>query len=155
MIRVELPPSEAAKIEQMCRRWGDVETGGVLFGEHIAQNSFRVASLTRMPLSRGMIASFVRSLEHARKACSEFFRRTRSDFTRFNYLGEWHSHPRFELFPSQKDDETMWELVADPGVGANFAVLIIVKLTENKLATRAWAYFPDRQRQDVDLHQPV
>lgn len=151
MIRVELPATEAAKIEQMCRRWGDIETGGMLFGEHISENSFRVASLTKMPLSRGMVANFIRSLEHARKACADFFRRTSSDFTRFNYLGEWHSHPRFDLFPSIKDDDTMWAVVEDPDVGARFAILIIVKLNDNELAARSWAYFPGRAREDVEL----
>jgi hypothetical protein len=51
---------------------------------------------------------------------------------RFNYLGEWHSHPTFEPVPSTVDMITMQSLVEDPIVGANFLILLIVTLTADK-----------------------
>jgi proteasome lid subunit RPN8/RPN11 len=54
--------------------------------------------------------------------CSEPMSSTRSwqtsdtghDFSRYNYLGEWHSHPRFGLYPSADDvsaKNTVMEIV--------------------------------------------
>jgi hypothetical protein len=59
-------------------------------------------------------------------------------------LGEWHSHPSFELEPSGKDDLSIREIVEDRDVGANFVVLLMVKLAGNgELLTRAYTYLPD------------
>jgi len=36
--------------------------------------------------------------------------------------------------PSNRDQDSMWEIVNDPSVGANFAILLIVKLEAGELA---------------------
>jgi hypothetical protein len=59
-----------------------------------------------------------------------FFKRTRREYQRFNYLGEWHSHPMFAVTPSARDHQTMQDIVEDPDVGARFAVLLVVRLEE-------------------------
>ena len=66
--------------------------------------------------------------EHSRAFLAEFFARTGKDYERFNYLGEWHSHPLFSVHPSGPDFATMFEIVEDPEVRAHFAVLLIVRL---------------------------
>jgi hypothetical protein len=66
------------------------------------------------------------------------------DYRRFNYVGEWHSHPSFEPEPSSRDDTSMREIVQDPKVGANFVALLIVKLDGNgSLLASMHAYLPD------------
>jgi proteasome lid subunit RPN8/RPN11 len=62
------------------------------------------------------------------KALDEFFERTGRDFSRFNYLGEWHSHPSFPVNPSLKDVETMVDLVENENSAITFALLLIVRL---------------------------
>jgi hypothetical protein len=70
--------------------------------------------------------------------------RTQHDYTRFNYIGEWHSHPSFTPVPSRCDDNSMREIVQDPKVGANFVVLLIVKLHDGKeLQASVHTYLPD------------
>jgi hypothetical protein len=59
---------------------------------------------------------------------ADFFAKTGNDYKRFNYIGEWHSHPAFEPLPSGPDLATMYDIVEDPDVGINFAVLIIARL---------------------------
>ena len=49
-----------------------------------------------------------------------------------NYIGEWHSHPQFRLYPSSYDVKTMKGILADPGYGVNFALLIITKLRNGR-----------------------
>ena len=78
------------------------------------------------------------------RALSAFFRRSHDDFARFNYLGEWHSHPSFTVNPSDVDHRSMLDIVTNPGVRANFVVLLIFKLgAHNELEGSAHTYLPD------------
>jgi proteasome lid subunit RPN8/RPN11 len=99
----------------------------VLVGEHVTNDLFRIVDIS-VQLSGGTAAHFIRDPEHHRAFLTDFFSRTRHDYKRFNYLGEWHSHPKFEPLPSGEDFVTMLDLVGDPEVGVNFAVLIIARL---------------------------
>jgi hypothetical protein len=73
-----------------------------------------------------------------------FFQRAQHDYTRFNYIGEWHSHPSFEPIPSLRDDTSMREIIQDPEVGANFVVLLIVKLNQaGQILASVHTYLPD------------
>ena len=75
----------------------------------------------------------MRRLGEALSALARFFRLTGEDYTRFNYLGEWHSHPSFSTTPSEKDVQSMLEIAGDPEVGANFVALVIVRLRADGL----------------------
>ncbi len=127
MTQITLPVHLRNKIQAALRKGGTREIGGVLMGEQIRPGVFRIVDLT-IQMSGGTIASFIRSLVEALRALAQFFSQTDHSYTRFNYLGEWHSHPSFEPVPSGTDHETMLQIVSDPTVGASFAVLLIVKL---------------------------
>lgn len=77
--------------------------------------------------------------KHAAQA-EAFFQRTGENHTQFNYLGEWHSHPRFAALPSDKDASSMRLLLADPAVGVNFVVLLIVRRGGSGLQVSATIY---------------
>jgi proteasome lid subunit RPN8/RPN11 len=103
------------------------EIGGIMVGEHVGRDEFRVADISFQKRG-GTIAHFVRDPAHHKAFLADFFAKSGNDYKRFNYFGEWHSHPAFEPLPSGEDFRTMYELVEDPEVGVNFAVLIIVRL---------------------------
>jgi len=104
------------------------EMGGVMVGEHIASDTFRIVDIS-VQRRGGTFAHFERNPDHHKAFLADFFAKTGNDYKRFNYLGEWHSHPAFEPLPSGKDFATMHDLVEDPQTGVNFAVLIIAKLS--------------------------
>ena len=109
---------------------------------HTGPNQFEVLDVTIHGL--GTIAYFLRKAEEAVTRLKSFFLRVNHNYARFNYLGEWHSHPSFRLEPSEKDDRSIREIVEDGDVGANFVVLLIVKLADNgDLLTRAYTYLPN------------
>jgi proteasome lid subunit RPN8/RPN11 len=110
---------------KLCGRTAEI--GGVIVGEHIAADTFRVIDIS-VQRRGGTAAHFVRDPAHHKVFLAEFFAKTGNDYTRFNYIGEWHSHPAFEPLPSGPDFATMYNLVEDSDVGVNFAVLIIVRL---------------------------
>jgi hypothetical protein len=99
----------------------------------------------------GTVATFVRAIWVAVASLRQFFTRTGHQYTKFNYLGEWHSHPSFGLHPSDRDGDTMQGIVDDPEVGANFAVLLIVRLVDRKLDGRAFVYTPGGPVQPASL----
>lgn len=128
-MKLVLPTRIARRLERELRRAGTDEIGGVLMGEHVGPDTFRIADLT-LDRGGGSFARFVRGVWRHRLGLEAFFRRTGNQFTKFNYLGEWHSHPSFPLDPSGADLSAMRAIVDDPAVGASFAVLMIVRLSD-------------------------
>lgn len=126
-MQIVLPKQIRARISSQLRRAGSREIGGLLLGEQIDDDGrFRVVDFTVDPES-GEHAFFERRPEAHDAALQAFFERNGNDYGRFNYLGEWHSHPSFPVRPSRTDVTTMQSLVDDGG-NIDFAVLMIVRL---------------------------
>jgi proteasome lid subunit RPN8/RPN11 len=104
-------------------RSGSREIGGILMGEEIGDQEFQIVDFS-VDSSSGTRVQFVR---HHDEALSAFFERTGGEYGRFNYLGEWHSHPSFNVHPSLQDMLAMQDLVDGSG-GVDFAVLFISRL---------------------------
>lgn len=126
MLKIVLPRAVIGFWRSELRKAGRREIGGVLMGEALAHDAFRVVE-TSVQRSGGTAASFVRDPDHHGDAIRSFFDRTGHDYARFNYLGEWHSHPTFATTPSRADVEAMRGLLADRRTGANFACLLILR----------------------------
>ncbi len=109
------------------KKGGAREIGGVRMGEQVEDAPFRVVRITVQAEGRGL-AWFTRSLRVVVAPLRAFFKRTNHEYGRFNYLGEWHSHPMFTLTPSRTDGNTTQALVSDPSVNARFAALLLVRL---------------------------
>jgi hypothetical protein len=123
-----IPRHVYGQLLEALRAGGRREIGGILMGEHVGVDTFRLVELSTQ-MHGGTFARFVRFVEAVIKPLREFFKATNHDYERFNYLGEWHSHHSFALEPSGPDHETMREIVQDDDVGARFAVLLLVKLS--------------------------
>src|SRR5262245_2536321 len=101
-MKLLVPTRIARRLARELRRAGHREIGGVLMGEHIGDDAFRVADMT-VQRSGGSQTCFVRRPHEHKRALDRFFERTGGDYARFNYLGEWHSHPSFAPVPSGTD----------------------------------------------------
>jgi integrative and conjugative element protein (TIGR02256 family) len=126
-----LPSQVSNRLERELRRAGRQEIGGVLMGEHLHDEVFRIVEIS-VQRSGGTQACFIRNPSDHQAQLEQFFARYGNDYVRYNYLGEWHSHPSFDPMPSTSDMQTMQSIVDDPAVGVNFAVLLITKLGNNK-----------------------
>ncbi|MDP2331966.1 MAG: Mov34/MPN/PAD-1 family protein [Reyranella sp.] len=127
------------------------EIGGLLLGEHVEGETFRVVEAT-VQTSGGSAVHFVRDPAQHQRQLDDFFARTGNDYARFNYMGEWHSHPSFEPLPSREDMATMQSIVEDPNVGVNFLVLVIPRLTRwNMLKLSAMLFRPYTTPDFVDV----
>ena len=124
-VKIELPKSQIARMKALLKKAGRREIGGVLMAEQIENGIFRIVDFSVDEVS-GTQAHFVRSTEHHQAALQDFFAKTGNDYERFNYLGEWHSHPSFPVRPSTEDRFSMQSLVEGER-GIPFAALLIVK----------------------------
>jgi|ERR1017187_6119494 integrative and conjugative element protein (TIGR02256 family) len=126
-----LAPQIVEHLRRELGRAGKREIGGLLMGEHLHDEIFRVIEIS-VQRSGGSHACFVRNPKKHQDKLQKFFARTDENYVRFNYLGEWHSHPSFEPAPSSTDIQTMQSIVDDPDVGVNFLVLLIARLSNGK-----------------------
>ena len=141
MLTLVLPRDIQAKLLATLRSAGKREVGGVLMAAHVDPNRFEVMDITVH--KRGAIASFIRRIEDALGRLQAFFSRTCNQYSKFNYIGEWHSHPMFPPEPSRTDDISIHQIADDPKVGANFVVLLIVKLdSSGALVAGVHTYLP-------------
>lgn len=124
-VRVEFPKPQQHRMRRELSRAGPREIGGILMAEQLEPGSFRIVDFS-IDSATGSAAHFVRSVNHHREALAQFFERTGSDFMRFNYLGEWHSHPNHLPIPSQADASSMRALIHGER-DIPFAMLLIVK----------------------------
>lgn len=149
-MKLRLASDQTRKLAAALERAGHDETGGQLFGEQLAPSEFHITELT-VHSRRGSFARFVVDLVQAARDALRFFERTGHRYTRFNYIGEWHSHPSFDVRPSVTDVETMQRLVRDPEFRGHFAVLVIVRLNGTHVAHGAWLFDPRGGPWAVDL----
>lgn len=144
-MQIILPNDVANKLAKALKNFVNREIGGILMGEKVSESVFRVKDIT-IQSHGGTLASFTRFLEYIFNPLQNFFCETGYDFTRFNYLGEWHSHPAFAPEPSSIDCNTMWEIVEDSSVGANFVILMIVQLDDtDQLEGTVTVFLPGHQ----------
>ena len=130
-MKIHLPTDIQKKLIPALEKAGAREIGGVLMGEHVNEGEFRIVDLT-IQKKFGNALFFLRLVKDAVGSLKKFFKQTRYNYSKFNYLGEWHSHPTFPPLPSLQDIKSMQEIVADSDTGANFAVLIIVQLNKSR-----------------------
>lgn len=134
-MRLVLPKDVRVRLHDAVKGAGAVEIGGILMAEQLAPGEFLIVDFT-IDAQTGGAAHFVRSVDDHRIALSDFFDRTGSDFKRFNYLGEWHSHPNHPPVPSSEDLSSMEDLVAGER-DIPFAILLVVRAHWQRLSLSA------------------
>ncbi len=109
--------------------YGNYEVGGIIIGYKKGKNQFVISDFTVADDTKTFgLASFIREPTKSLKKLQEAFKKKNH-----NYLGEWHSHPRFRLYPSRGDVHTMKRIISDPDYGVDFSLLIISKLRDDNL----------------------
>ncbi len=124
-MKIELTKDVRARMMSCLAKAKRREIGGILMAEQLEPGEFRIVDFSLDDFT-GSAAHFVRSPDHHRAALDAFFARTGNDYARYNYLGEWHSHPNHAPFPSATDILSMHDLL-DEERSIRFAILLIVK----------------------------
>lgn len=123
-VNIEIEDQALSKIQDALQNFGDLEIGGILIGYKKGYNHFAISEATIADdIKRFNIASFIREPFKSVKILLNAFKKKQH-----NYIGEWHSHPKFSLYPSQADINTMRGILNDSNYNVTFALLIITKL---------------------------
>ena len=125
-MQIVLPNSVLKKLRLHILKAGKREIGGMLMGEDLGEQAFRIVDFS-VDVKRGTTSSFFRDSNEHDLALQRFYEKTGSDYKRFNYLGEWHTHPSFSVDPSINDISAMQGIV-NGGENVDFAFLFISKL---------------------------
>ena len=126
-MQIVLPNSVLKKLRLHMLKAGKREIGGMLMGEDLGEQVFRIIDFS-VDVKRGTTSSFIRDSDEHDLALQKFYEKTGSDYMRFNYLGEWHTHPSFSVAPSIYDINAMQGIVND-SENVDFAFLFISKLS--------------------------
>ena len=146
-MKIQIPKKIVEKWASDLKQAGRREIGGVLFGEQIREGEFRLLDATKQSSWGSTSATFTRHGVGARKEVLALHERYGGNPERFNYLGEWHSHPNAPVRPSLQDEFTMRKLLVDQGKAVNFLVLLIVKLDrQTQLHIGAMTYLSSGQK---------
>lgn len=130
MIRVLIADACLLRLKRELKLAGSREMGGVLAAENLGNGQFRILAMSFQRCG-GSFASFVRDPLFHRRFMRRFMARTGNQPERFNYFGEWHSHPSFVPLPSGTDIMQMQQLIRARDQVANFLVLLIAKLNSS------------------------
>ncbi|PHR19485.1 MAG: hypothetical protein COA41_07355 [Sphingopyxis sp.] len=149
-MRLDFPKPLRSRMRREVSRAGRLEIGGILMAEQLAPGDFKLVDFT-VDSQRGSAAHFVRSVDDHQNALANFFQRTGSDYSCFNYLGEWHSHPNHPPIPSSEDMTSMESLVHGER-DIEFAVLLVVRKRWWDLMMSATLFDRSGQPQAVEVH---
>jgi integrative and conjugative element protein (TIGR02256 family) len=128
-VEFEIEKSAYNQMLKTLEQYGDYEVGGMIIGYRKRKNQFIISDFTTADDTKIFnLASFIREPTKSLKRLNEAFKKKKH-----NYLGEWHSHPRFRLYPSRGDFKTLKRIILDPDYGVDFSLLIISKLNNGKL----------------------
>lgn len=121
-LTVKIPPAELAAAEDLCRKAGDVETGGILAGVYPSETDALVMSTTDPPRdSQHSPTTFHRGTE----GVDEWLREARES-KGIHYLGEWHYHPSAAPVASQQDRNRMDAIATNEDYHCPDPVLVII-----------------------------
>jgi hypothetical protein len=144
-INFKVTPDVESKIEKALREYGDFESGGILIGKKVEDNSFEIIDISISDEdNKYSIISFIRGVKKSDLLLRKHFKK-KSGY----YIGEWHSHPKFSLSPSHQDIATMVGILADDHYGVMFNILLITKLNNKKLDYQG--YFFHRNLHEIIL----
>ncbi len=141
MIDVILSRRCVHKLRRELHTAGLSEIGGVLAAEQVGDGGFLVVDLSVQ--RNGTESHFERDPVQHREFIQRFHERMGHKPERFNYLGEWHSHPAYPATPSEVDFHQMQCLVEDPEQKSTFLILMIIKLgLHGELRGSAYGFRP-------------
>lgn len=124
-VELVLPVAIVQRMKVNLNRAKEREIGGVLMARQITPGKFEVVDFSADEVT-GDREYFVRDPVLHDRVLNEFFERTGRDYSNYNYIGEWHSHPNLPVAPSVTDLTSMEDLVNGER-DIPFAALLVVR----------------------------
>lgn len=127
----------ANKIKKVVKKAGKNEIKGACFAAKIDDNVFEIEDVYISKIGSFSFSNLVISFKY-RMFENKYFKKHNYDYERHNYIGDWHSHPSFELVPSSYDKEEVIDELSKSN--AHFLIQIIVKVSDDNLQMKCYYY---------------
>ncbi len=126
-----------------------LETKGALFAEDLGNDTFKIDEvyLEPKPGTTTFVKLYINQEYLSFQKNYHKFRK--NNFSKYNYIGDWHSHPLFECLPSSYDVSEVEEDIKKSN--AIFLVQIILKVLKGRLVGNAFYYTRETSAKKVKL----
>lgn len=128
----------AEKIKKAVKKAGINEIKGACFAAKKDYEIFEIEDIYISPrIGTFSFSNLVVSLKY-KLFENKYFRKHNYEYEKHNYIGDWHSHPSFELIPSSYDKEEVIDELKKSN--ALFLIQIIVKVIDEELKMKCYYY---------------
>ncbi len=148
-MKIFVPKEITKKIFEAVKKAGKYEIKGALFAKFISSNNYEIEDVY---ISKEKGTTFFSNLiinYSYKRFEKKYFRFHEYDFVNHNYIGDWHSHPCFECFPSSYDINEAYDELNNSN--ANFIVQMIVKIENGKLMGNCYLYNRNEEKELCEL----
>lgn len=137
-MKILIKKEVANKIKNAVIKAGKNEIKGACYAAQKECNVFEIEDVYISPkIGTFSFSNLVVSFKY-KKFEKQYFKKHNYEYEKHNYIGDWHSHPSFELIPSLYDKkEAIDELKKS---NAYFLVQLIVKVIDDELQMKCYYY---------------
>ncbi len=148
-MKIVIPKKMCIKLKKELNRMGFYETRGSFFAERVNDDLFVINDIyfSRKQGTVSFIQMIIGSDYH--RFQNIYHKKHKFEYKKFNFIGDWHSHPSFSCNPSRYDVKEAKDDLEHSN--ANFIVQCILKLINNNLTGNAYVYYRDRKTEEIDL----
>lgn len=148
-MKIIIPKKLTKKIFIQVKKCRLNETKGALFARKISDEMFEVDDVY-IEKKVGSFA-FVELVNNEKYQVYQncYHEKSGHDYIHHNYIGDWHSHPSFVLYPSSYDIEEVKKDLKKSN--ARFLVQVIVKIINDKLTGNAFYYDRNITAKQIEL----
>jgi integrative and conjugative element protein (TIGR02256 family) len=149
--RVVIGPSVRATIAAHVRAAPHTETGGILIGRSVGDETLEVTIATAPgPDAKRHRFRFLRDKRYLQGVLDREV--GQSDGT-VEYIGEWHVHPALDAPPSYIDRRSLWRIARRPNYPTESPVLLIVESVDGQRRLRAYEFVvrPHRSYREIPV----
>ncbi len=148
-MKIIIPQKITKIIYNQVKKHSPNETKGALFARRINDELFEIDAVY-LEKKIGSFAFVVLENNSKYKEFQKKYNKTHHfDFKNHNYIGDWHSHPSFELIPSGYDIKEVQNDLEKSN--ANFLIQIIVKVSNDRLIGNAFLYDNNKSAEKIEL----
>ena len=140
VFRVEMPSNVLEKMVELIDTARDIETGGILVGKYVKENSTALV-IDAMPPPDDSLCERC-SFKRGSKGLNTLLRSLWNKRERLFYVGEWHYHPTKQVYPSQTDLDQMVSISKDSNYECKEPIMVIIGKGEIKRREVKCLLFP-------------
>ncbi len=148
-MEIIIPKEITLRLIKQISKYSPLETKGALFAEDLGNDTFKIDEVYLEP--KPGTTTFVKLyINHEYVTFQKNYHKLRNNnFSKYNYIGDWHSHPLFECYPSSYDVSEVEKDMKQSN--AIFLVQLILKVFNGKLVGNAFYYSHEKSAKRIKL----